>query len=84
MPSMIKEVEESSPGSNEAEVKIQQKSPTADWSMTLDEKTERAVLALGVQLQPFLGGTLEEQEELDAILSHCFVSHPSPTKYLQH
>ena len=44
-----------------------------DWTMTLDEETERAVSALGVH---FLGGLLEQREELDTMFSHCPSSTP--------
>ena len=62
MPSVIKEVEESSHVKNKPDIELQQKLHAADWTIMLDEETERAVVPLGVQLQPFLGGSLEEWE----------------------
>ena len=69
-PSIIREIKERSPVNVKSDTEIEE-SLTSDWTMTLDEETERAVAALGVQLQPFLGGSLEEREELDAMLNHC-------------
>ena len=76
MPSMIQEVEERSDVNVKSDTEVEQESLTSDWTMTMDEETERAVAALGVQLQPFLGGSLEEREELDAMLDHCPSSTP--------
>ena len=53
---MIQDIEERSPVNIKPDTEIEQESLTSDWTMTLDEETERAVAALGVQLQPFLGG----------------------------
>ena len=77
---MIREIEERSPVNVKPDTEIEQESLTSDWTMTLDEETERAVVALGVQLQPFLGGSLEEREELDPMLNHCPSSTPKSHK----
>ena len=73
---MIREIEERSPVNIKPDTEIEQESLTSDWTMTLDKETERAVAVLGVQLQPFLGGSLKEREELDAMLNHCPSSTP--------
>ena len=77
-PSMIREIEEHSPVNVKSDTEVEQESLTFDWTMTFDEETERAVTALGVQLQPFLGDLLEEREELDAMLKHWPSSTPTP------
>ena len=72
---MVQEVEEvASPV--QQETAHQANDHTPEWSLTMDEETERAVAALGVELQPFLGGSLEEREELDALVSPREASTP--------